>query len=268
MDFKDAFTDPDYYILSDEEAAFGFSEVEGVIAAHAKPGFRCLEIGCGPGLLLGRLQTRFPEGKFEGLEPASAGFGKTDAPLAVISARAGLTVHRRGYEDFTPDGKYDVIFSINVFEHVGSWRDYLTRTHGWLADGGVHVILCPNYAFPWEAHVRIPIVLTKGLTRWLFAGTIEAFEQNRDYQGLWASLNFVKKRQVLAFARAAGLKVTSDESVMQRMFQRLFTDPHFAGRQKALAGIARLFYRLGLTKILTWPGVRLFAPFMAFRMSK
>lgn len=268
MDFRDAFADPDYYVLSDEEAAFGFSEVEGIIAAQAKPGLRCLEIGSGPALLLGRLKARFPDGHFEGLEPASAGFGKTDAPLAAIAARAGLTVHRCGYEDFTPSQKYDVIFSINVFEHVASWREYLTRTHGWLAPGGVQVILCPNYAFPWEPHVRIPIAFTKPLTYRLFRNTIESFETNADYRGLWASLNFVKKCQVLAFARKAGLKVTSDESVMDRMFRRLFTDPHFAGRQKALAGIAKLFYRLGLTKVLEWPGVRLFAPFMALRMTK
>ena len=111
-------------------------------------------------------------------------------------------------------------------------------------------------------------MLTKALTRHLFHGTIESFETNADYRGLWASLNFVKKRQVLAFASKAGLHLTSDESVMDRMFRRLFTDPHFAGRQKALAGIAKLLYRPGLTKILEWPGVRLFAPFMALRMTK
>ena len=116
--------------------------------------------------------------------------------------------------------------------------------------------------------MRIPIVLTKSLTYRLFRRTIEAFETNADYRGLWASLNFVKKRLVLAYARKTGLNVASDEQVMDRMFRRLFTDPHFAGRQKALAGIAKLLYRLGLTRILEWPGVRLFAPFMALRMTK
>ena len=268
MDFKDAFTDPDYFTLCDEEAAFGFSELASIVSARARLGLKCLEIGSGPGLLLGRLQTAFPDCRFEGLEPATSGFGKTEAPLAIISARANLKIHRCGYEDFTPSEKYDLIFSINVFEHVGSWRDYLTHVHGLLAPGGMAVILCPNYAFPWEPHVRIPIVLTKSLTHRLFAHTINAFEQNADYHGLWASLNFVKKGQVLRFARSAGLALSSDESVMQRMFQRLFTDPHFAGRQKALAGIAKLFYRLGLTRILQLPGVRLFSPFMALRMIK
>ena len=268
MDFKDAFTDPDYFTLSDEEAAFGFSEIAGIVAEKARAGLRCLEIGSGPGLLLGRLQTAFPDCRFEGLEPASAGFSKTEAPLAVIAARTGLTIHRYGYEDFKPSEKYDLIFSINVFEHVASWRDYLTRTHDWLAPGGLVVILCPNYAFPWEPHVRIPIVAGKAFTHRLFARTISAFEQNADYHGLWASLNFVKKRQVLEFAKTAGLKLSSDDTVMRRMFQRLFTDAHFAGRQKALAGIAKLFYRLGLTSIIELPGVRLFAPFMALRMTK
>jgi SAM-dependent methyltransferase len=268
MDFTDAFQDPDYFKLSDEEAAFGFSEIAGIIARQARPGLRCLEIGSGPGLLLGRLQSHFPDCRFEGIEPVGSGFGKTEAPLAIIAARADLTIHRCGYEDFTPKQPYDVIFSINVFEHVGSWRHYLTRIHELLAPGGVAVILCPNYAFPWEPHFRLPIFLTKSLTHRLFARRIADFEQNQDYHGLWASLNFVKKGQVLRFAKGAHLAVRSDETVMRRMFQRLFTDPAFAGRQRALAGIAKLFYRLGLTRVLEMPGVRLFSPFMALRMSK
>ena len=55
---------------------------------------------------------------------------------------------------------------------------------------------------------------------------------------------------------------------MQRMFQRLFTDPAFAARQRALAGVAKLFYRLGITRILQAPGVRLLAPFMALTVTK
>ncbi|MHB1206001.1 MAG: class I SAM-dependent methyltransferase [Rhodospirillaceae bacterium] len=268
MDFRDAFQDPDYFKLSDEEAAFGFSEIAGIIAGRARPGLRCLEIGSGPGLLLGRLQSHFPDCRFEGLEPVGSGFGKTEAPLAVIAARANLKIHRCGYEDFASAEPYDIIFSVNVFEHVVSWRDYLTRTHGWLAPGGIAVILCPNYAFPWEPHFRLPIVLNKPLTHSFFSARIAAYERNQDYHGLWASLNFVKKREVLRFARTAGLRIDSDDTVMRRMFQRLFTDPAFAGRQRALAGIAKLFYRLGLTRVLEMPGVRLFSPFMALRLMK
>jgi tRNA G46 methylase TrmB len=93
MDFTDAFQDPDYFKLSDEEAAFGFSEIAGIIARQARPGLRCLEIGSGPGLLLGRLQSHFPDCRFEGIEPVGSGFGKTEAPLAIIAARADLTIH-------------------------------------------------------------------------------------------------------------------------------------------------------------------------------
>ncbi len=271
-DFRDAFKDPGYFTLCDEEATFGFSEIAPLVAAHIAKnggkGVRCLEIGSGPGLLLGRLQRRFPECRLEGLEPVGSGFAKTEGPLAIIAARAGLTIHRMGYEEFTPAHPYALVFSINVFEHVADWRDYLTRTHGWLAPGGESVILCPNYAFPWEPHFRLPLVGGKESTHRLFARAIAHYENTQDYAGLWASLNFVTKGQVLAFARARGLSLTSDESVMGRVFGRLFTDPAFARRQRALAGAAKLFYRLGLTRVLTLPGVRLLAPFMALRLSK
>lgn len=267
-DFRDAFTEPAYFTLCDEEASFGFSEIAPLIAARGGQGLRCLEIGSGPGLLLGRLKAQFPTCRFEGLEPVGSGFAKTEAPLKIIAGRTGLTIHRCGYEDFRSEGGYDLIFSINVFEHVADWRDYLTRTHGWLAPGGLSIALCPNYAFPWEPHFRLPIVATKGLTKAVFARAIESYERDFDYAGLWASLNFVTKRQVLRYARDAGLTLSSDETVMRRMFARLFTDPAFARRQRALAGIAGLLYRTGLTRVLELPGFRLFSPFMALRLLK
>ncbi len=270
MDFRDAFHDPDYFKLCDEEAAFGFAEIAPILSARLdlERGLTCLEIGSGPGLLLGRLQARFSQCRFEGIEPVGSGFAKTEPPLAIIAQRANLKIHRCGYEDFHTEKKYDLIFSINVFEHVGSWRQYLTRTHELLAPGGVSVILCPNYAFPWEPHFRIPIAVNKPLTHRLMASAIKAYERDADYQGLWASLNFVTKRQVIRFARAHGLALHSDEAIMGRMFQRLFTDPAFAERQRALAGMAKLFHRLGLTRLLQLPGVRLFSPFMALHLSK
>ncbi len=268
MDFREAFDDQDYFKLCDEEAAFGFSEIAGLIAQRSPSGLTCLEIGSGPGLLLARLRMRFPACRFEGIEPVGSGFAKTEAPLAIIAAGANLKIHRCGYEDFRTDAIYDLIFSINVFEHVASWQHYLTRTHELLAPGGVSVMFCPNYAFPWEPHFRIPIVANKALTYRVLGNVIETYERKNDYQGLWASLNFVKKRDVIRFAQATGLALHSDEAIMGRMFERLFTDPEFANRQRALAGVAKLFYRLGLTKALEWPGVRRFAPFMALRLAK
>lgn len=268
MDLRSAFSDQAYFTLSDEEADFGFGEIARLVAVRGGVGLKCLEIGSGPGLLLGRLQARFPQCSFEGIEPVGSGFAKTEAPLAEITARTNIAVHRCGYEDFDPRTQYDLIFSINVFEHVGSWRDYLTRTHGWLSPGGASVMLCPNYSFPWEPHFRIPIVGGKRLTYRLFARRIEAYEHREHYEGLWASLNFVKKREVLAFARGARLSVASDDSVMRRMIERLFKDPAFAKRQRALGWAAKLFYRFGFTRLLEAPGLRLFAPFMSLCVTR
>lgn len=219
-------------------------------------------------MLLARLQRQFPQCRFEGIEPVGSGFAKTESPLALNAARANLKIHRCGYEEFQSDQTYDLIFSINVFEHVAAWRNYLLRTRELLAPGGLSVMYCPNYGFPWEPHFRLPIIVNKALTYRLFARAIAGYERKENYHGLWESLNFVKKREVLRFAREQGLNLNSDDTVMRRMFARLFTDPAFAKRQRALAGIAKLFYRLGLSKLLELPGVRLYSPFMALRLSK
>jgi SAM-dependent methyltransferase len=267
MGLSEAFADLDYFRLSDEEADFGFSEVSRLLRGRTR-GLACLEVGTGPGLLLAKLTAAFPDCTFEGIEPIGSGFSKTEAPLAEVVRLTGITVHRCGYEQFAPGRSYDLIYSVNVFEHVRDWRHYLTWAHGLLAPQGRALILCPNYAFPWEPHFRIPTVINKAITQRLFAQTIAAYERDHDYAGLWASLNYVTKREVLRYARAAGLHVASDETVMRRMFQRLFTDPAFASRQRALAGLAKLFYRLGITRILEAPGLRLLSPFMALTLTK
>jgi SAM-dependent methyltransferase len=266
MDFSGAFADQGYFKLSDEEAAFGFSEVSRLLTG--RHGLACLEVGSGPALLLAKLKDAFRDSTFEGIEPVGSGFAKTEAPLAKVRERARLTIHRCGYEAFKTDRRFDLIFSINVFEHVSDWRHYLRWSYDLLAPGGVSLILCPNYAFPWEPHFRIPTVINKAITARLFAQTIAAHERDHDYAGLWSSLNYVTKRQVLAYARANGLTIDSDEKIMRRMFQRLFTDSEFATRQRALASLARMLYRLGITRIFELPGMRLMAPFMALRLAK
>ena len=62
-----------------------------------------------------------------------------------------------------------------------------------LTPSGKLIILCPNYGFPFESHFSIPIIFNKKLTALIFKKRIEIFEKINACEGLWDSLNFVKK---------------------------------------------------------------------------
>ncbi len=246
------------------ESAFYLPEIARVIETTfaGRASLRCMEIGCGPGLLLHKLQRQFPAHTFEGIEPVGEGFAKTDAPQQRLAARLGVNITRATYEQFQPAQAYDLIFSVNVIEHVASWRDYLTKTHAMLAPGGASVVLCPNYSFPLESHFILPIVINKTITRKLFQRSIEKLERDLSYQGLWDGLNFIKRTEAARFLRAQNLPFQFDDGIMERMFGRLFTDQAFRSRFRVIASLAQFAHRLGLTRLTALPGVRAFAPFM------
>lgn len=230
------------------EAEFGLHEINAVIM-ELPPGARVLEIGCGTGYLLAILSAHRPDLIFTGLEPIGQGFAGFESILTRIKdAYRNLTIHQIGIEDFQPaegEAPFDLIFSVNVFEHVQDWRKALLVGAGLLSPSGQMVILCPNYSVPYESHFRIPILFSPSLTRHVFARHIKRLEVETGAQGLWASLNFITVPAVRRHCDAHGLTVVFDRGVMSRMLQRLETDPEFARRQAPLAGLARLLRRAG-----------------------
>jgi SAM-dependent methyltransferase len=170
----------------------------------------------------------------------------------IEAATGNLTVHRTGIEAYLGDGSagFDLVFSVNVFEHLPDWRVGLDRMMGLISGSGRCVILCPNYAFPYEPHFAIPLLGRPGPTRRVFAGRIEAIEARTGSEGLWTSLNFVTIPEVTRHARSAGYRVTYDRSILARMFARIDHDADFAQRQRLLAPAVRAANRIGLTAAL------------------
>jgi 2-polyprenyl-3-methyl-5-hydroxy-6-metoxy-1,4-benzoquinol methylase len=267
---SDAAEDAALLKMWEGEAAFYLPEIARVLETTfaGRSSLRCLEIGCGPGLLLHKLQQRFPSHTFEGIEPVGEGFAKTDAPQQRLAARLGVSITRSAYEAFQAAEPYDLIFSVNVIEHVAAWRDYLVKTHSMLAPGGASLVLCPNYNFPLESHFILPIIGNKRVTRALFSGSIAKLERDLSYQGLWDGLNFIKRTEVTRFLKAQSLPFEFDDSIMERFFARLFTDPAFRRRFRFLAVVAQLAHRIGLTKVTALPGFRIFAPFMSLTVMR
>ena len=94
-------------------------------------------------------------------------------------------------KNFKPK-KYDVIYSVNVFEHLLNWKLYLDKTKEWLKPNGINIILCPNYSFP-RSHFKIPIILNKKITH-IFKNKIDSSRKEKNPL-VYGSFEFYKNER-------------------------------------------------------------------------
>jgi len=252
-----------------EEAEFGLRRMLPLLEDLPKGG-RVLEVGSGPCIVLAEITARFPDLTIRGIEPMSDGFAFFKEFVGRMQAeRGGMDVYLGGYESFPSNGAWDLIFLVNVFEHLPDWRNFLNFVARSLAAGGRCVVLCPNYGFPYESHFKLPVVVNKRITGALFRKRIARFERENDNTGLYRSLNFVRLAQVRKAARAVGLDLVVDPGIIHEMIERLDTDPAFRQRQKVLALPAWILTRTRLLNpLLTVRFVQNHLPYMQFTLSK
>ena len=247
------FEDPAQLSRIRNEARFGLSEMAGVLDGLPDGG-RVVEVGSGTGYLLAVLARRYPQLKFEAIEPVGEGFQEFEEVLGrIASLSPGVTLHRAFIETYTPRADAqpaDCAFSINVFEHLKDWRAGVDKTMSLLSETGRAVVICPNYAVPYEPHFGIPVLGTPSLTARVFANRIEKVEKDANASGLWDSLNFISAPALARHASKKGYRLSFDKEIMTRMFERLDHDPDFATRQSGVLAIARLAHKIGLGKLL------------------
>lgn len=248
------------------EAKFGFSYIKKHLEALPN-GTNVLEVGCGSGILMGLVKEHFPKLNLDGLEPFGSGFTELE-DFQSNSMIQKLNILTNGYETYDTETKYDLIYLVNVFEHLPDWQDFISFIDRHLTESGKCIILCPNYHFPYESHFRLPIIFTKNLTQKIFRKKIDAFEVNNNVHGLWDSLNFVKLRQVQVATRKASMNLKVKTSVVRDMVERLDTDTEFAKRQKTISALAKVINNLGLLSIFDIPFFQKYIPYMMLEMSK
>ena len=246
-----------------KEAAFARDVLDGYFS-NSDQSKQVLEVGSGTGLLLQKLNSDFPQHEFVGLEPFGAGFASLE-DLQVSPPSAILPI---SYSDFTPKQKFDIVFSVNVFEHLPDWQDFVVTAAKWLRPNGKIIVLCPNYGFPYESHFGIPIVVNKAITGRLFAKYIANFESKMNTAGLWSSLNFVRKSQVEAFCLGRGLTFSDRRDILDVMVNRLLSDPMFRQRHVMLFYIAKIVKALGLVSLLRTRFFKRIVPYMHFEIAR
>ena len=242
------------------EAKFGFKYLQD-FCRDLKQGSTVLEIGCGSGILMAMLCEKNEFVDFEGLEPFGEGFQSLSELNSFLQAK-GMKIHEVKYENYEVNKKYDLIYLVNVFEHLCDWRQFLKFLEFHLSEQGVCVVLCPNYNFPYESHFRIPVIWNKCVTGKVFKRFIRSYENKNNCVGLWKSLNFVKLNEVKAQIKHMRLTLKINNKITEDLIGRISRDEEFRKRQKAVGVIGWVMKKFGVTKAFQLRVFENFQPYM------
>lgn len=211
-----------------------------MLDGHLEKRMRLLEVGAGLGLTSAFLASLGFD--ITSIEPGGSGFEDYERINPVLRSSLGIdhAHHRASVDTVTVDvlgGRFDLIFSNNVLEHVddvdaalGALDDLLT-TEGFMAHH------CPNYTIPYEPHFGIPLLPFRP------ERTTALLPDRITSTGLWRSLNFVTARDIERIANRRGAELRLERGLLADTVQRL-TEPEFARRHPQLRRLAPLLARV------------------------
>jgi cyclopropane-fatty-acyl-phospholipid synthase len=117
--------------------------------ADVRDGQRILDLGCGWGSLSLWLAERYPNAEVVGVSNSSSQRAHIESQAAARGFE-NLTVVTADVNDFKPQGEFDRVMSIEMFEHMRNWKELLRRISTWLkADGKAFVHVFSHRDFPY-----------------------------------------------------------------------------------------------------------------------
>jgi len=111
-----------------------------------------LELGCGWGSLSLYMAARYPAAAITAVSNSRTQKEFIDAEAARLGIR-NLQVVTADMLHFAPEGLFDRVVSVEMFEHMRNYDELFRRITGWLASGGklfVHVFTHARFAYPYE----------------------------------------------------------------------------------------------------------------------
>ena len=142
---------PDVGTTIPEAEVFALDET----MAHAdlSDGQTILELGCGWGSLSLAMAERAPRAKITSVSNSASqrAFVEAEARRRGLDNLSVVTADMNG---FAPEGRFDRIVSVEMFEHMANWRRLLGRVRGWLQDDGrlfLHVFTHRSRSYRFDA---------------------------------------------------------------------------------------------------------------------
>jgi cyclopropane-fatty-acyl-phospholipid synthase len=123
-------------------------------AEHAdiRDGQTILELGCGWGSLSLYLARHFPYARIVAVATSAAQRDFIEGQISTHGL-SNLTVIAEDMNTFTPEGSFDRIVSVEMFEHMSNWQILLERAREWLAFDGrlfLHVFTHRNRSYRFD----------------------------------------------------------------------------------------------------------------------
>jgi cyclopropane-fatty-acyl-phospholipid synthase len=115
---------------------------QSVEHAGVADGQNILELGCGWGSLSLWMARQFPNAKITAVTNSQAQCAYVEE-AARLRGLMNLRVVTADMNVFAPEGRFDRIISIEMFEQVMNWRKLMTRVRSWLAPEGrffMHIV--------------------------------------------------------------------------------------------------------------------------------
>jgi SAM-dependent methyltransferase len=253
------------------EARFGLSVIQDDLN-HLDHGAEIMEIGAGMLLLSGYLAHK--GFRVHALEPIGEGFSLLRTLQSAVLRHyenngVQLKLIESAIENISDTERFDYVFSINVFEHIGNIERGLVNSYLSLRVGGVLRVYCPNYLFPYEPHFNIPTLVSKRLTEFFFNGWIVDSARISHAKEVWGGLNWinaVKVRQLFRnnFSKEPGF----NHLAMYQIMKRVLDDEQYRERRPGwVAVFLKVMDRIGLMGLFKLVPVT-FSPVMDFRMKR
>jgi cyclopropane-fatty-acyl-phospholipid synthase len=128
-----------------------------------------LELGCGWGSLSLFMARRYPRSRIVSVSNSRPQKLFIEARAASEGLR-NLTIVTADMNDFSTEGRFDRVVSVEMFEHMANWRALLTRVKTWLKpDGRLFLHVFSHISAPYRFDAEDP---TDWIARYFFAGGV------------------------------------------------------------------------------------------------
>ncbi len=151
LKYSSCLYETDHTTLADAEDA---ALRETCAHADLKDGQRILELGCGWGSLSLWMAAAYPNAQITSVSN-SRSQGAAIANTAHARKLHNLTVVTADMNAFQPEGVFDRIVSVEMFEHMANWRALMSRARSWLAPDGrlfIHVFTHRGASYRFDAN--------------------------------------------------------------------------------------------------------------------